>query len=147
MAFSSKFQRMKSDAPLTAHSSPCPGQGKGFRSSSLPSQGLPGLQLCHCYCENPSLVLRRSPRGFCNSKTPRHPQPPHYCRYSCSRKPLFGGRRCCSMGGMWDCHFLARVTRCQARRGLEVPPCMEVPMLQERGQVPSWRPPVSGTCA
>lgn len=30
------------------------------------------------------------------------------------------------MGGMWGWHFLARVTRCQARRGLEVPPCMEV---------------------
>lgn len=61
MAFSSKFPCMESDALLTAHSSPCPGQGKGFRSSSLPSQGIPGLQLCHCYYGNPSLVLGGQP--------------------------------------------------------------------------------------
>lgn len=30
------------------------------------------------------------------------------------------------MAGMWGWHFLARVTRYQARRELEVPLCMEV---------------------
>lgn len=104
---------------------------------SLPQPGerfdivlfLPGLQLSHRSCENPDLVLGGHPglmvilkrQHFCSLP----PQPPSSLMGTAGlgSPSAVSGRKYSSMCGMWSWHLLARVSRCQERRGQKVPSC------------------------
>lgn len=92
-------------------------QGKGLTSSCFSRS----LQLPHRYCENPDLVLGGHP-GLMVILKRQHSS--LMGTAGLGSPSAVGGRKCSSMCGMRSWHLLARVSRCQERRGQEVPSCM-----------------------